>query len=171
MQATVQPQEAYPERAGVGGGRTRKDTARAPSAATISSPPSTTVARAITATAFDALTWVGPLHPMSFGSLRLNQPMTYFFDSRCGLRNEEPAAIDVALPIAQHPYHPVEGELTYWPTYTGLTPGQRRNYLEWLAGGPRTGAPELGYKFLFFYGLGRREFVVSFRPKGGFGEI
>src|SRR5258706_6680420 len=77
MQATVQPQEAYPERAGVGGGRTRKDPARAPSAATISSPRSTTVARAITATAFDALTWVGPLHPMSFGSLRLNQPMTY----------------------------------------------------------------------------------------------
>ena len=110
-------------------------------------PQSTTVVR---------LTWIGVGKRFPFGDLRLDHPMIYIFDSRCGSQNEEPASIDLALPVAPSGYRPSERELPYWPTYAGLSPGQRRNYLEWLAAGRRDIPCELGYTFLFIYGLERR---------------
>ena len=44
--------------------------------------------------------------------------------------------------------------LSYWPSYSELTPEQRGRYLAWLQEG-RGRIDELGYVFLFFYGLER----------------
>src|SRR5207244_4189905 len=80
----------------------------------------------------------------------------YITDSRHVDGCAEPAAIDVAQPVASNGWHSRSRELDYWPRYDALTPQQRRNYLEWLAAGRTQTPPELGYTFLFIYGLERR---------------
>jgi len=54
---------------------------------------------------------------MSVGDVKLDHPLTYFVDSRRGIRNEEPAAIDLALLISASANQPTARELPYWPTY------------------------------------------------------
>ncbi|MDE1148190.1 MAG: TerB N-terminal domain-containing protein [Azospirillaceae bacterium] len=44
----------------------------------------------------------------------------------------------------------------YFPAYERLDPGQRYVYLRWLAEGRRDPNIDIGYVFLFFYGLERR---------------
>lgn len=44
----------------------------------------------------------------------------------------------------------------YWPTYASITPQARRTYLEWLSSGCKDPAVDIGYVFLYFYGLERR---------------
>lgn len=50
-------------------------------------------------------------------------------------------------------------ELPYWPAYAQISPVARRTYLNWLAGGRTDPNVDVGYAFLFFYGLERRLFV------------
>ncbi|MGL5964537.1 MAG: TerB N-terminal domain-containing protein [Fusobacteriaceae bacterium] len=50
-------------------------------------------------------------------------------------------------------------KLNYWPSYQNLTDNQRAKYLEWLASGRNSELEEVGYIFIFFYGLERRYFI------------
>lgn len=50
-------------------------------------------------------------------------------------------------------------ELPYWPAYAQISPAARRTYLQWLADGRTDPHVDVGYAFLFFYGLERRLFV------------
>lgn len=49
-------------------------------------------------------------------------------------------------------------ELWYWPSYSEISPQCRREYLEWLADGAKDPKINVGYVFLYFYGLERRLF-------------
>ncbi|MGL4534845.1 MAG: TerB N-terminal domain-containing protein [Fusobacteriaceae bacterium] len=49
-------------------------------------------------------------------------------------------------------------KLGYWPSYQNLTDNQRAKYLEWLASGRNSVLEEVGYIFIFFYGLEKRFF-------------
>lgn len=62
--------------------------------------------------------------------------------------------IDPALPVAAAANGAVG--LPYWPSFRALRPDQRRAYLDWLASGRQTPDIDIGYAFLFFYGLERR---------------
>ncbi|TIR80259.1 MAG: hypothetical protein E5X19_31520, partial [Mesorhizobium sp.] len=53
--------------------------------------------------------------------------------------------------------------LPYWPSYQSISPGARRTYLEWLAGGRNDPSIGIGYVFIFFYGLERRLFIDEAR--------
>jgi tellurite resistance protein len=44
----------------------------------------------------------------------------------------------------------------YWPSYSQIRPESRLAYLQWLAGGRNAPNANIGYVFLFFYGLERR---------------
>jgi tellurite resistance protein len=73
----------------------------------------------------------------------------------------ESGYIDSAL---INPELPIDGSnpdrrgisLSYWPSYSEISPQARAAYLEWLAQGRRTPETNIGYVFLFFYGLERR---------------
>jgi hypothetical protein len=68
----------------------------------------------------------------------------------------EPALIDPRLPVDRaHPSRGGEG-VPCWPSYGGISPGERAAYLEWLAGGRSDPGACAAYVFLFFYGLERR---------------
>jgi tellurite resistance protein len=55
------------------------------------------------------------------------------------------------------------GGMGYWPSYSEITPTARRAYLNWLADGCKDPEADLGYVFLFFYGLERRAVLDAAR--------
>jgi uncharacterized tellurite resistance protein B-like protein len=71
----------------------------------------------------------------------------------------EPALINPHLPVSSDPQAIAQSAASYWPSYSGVTPAFRGQYLRWLAGGRRDPAVDVGCVFLFFYGLERRVLV------------
>lgn len=66
----------------------------------------------------------------------------------------EPALIDPGLPVVSSDY--TIRQLSYWPYYYGASSEARGAYLRWLSTGRKDPAADLGYVFLYFYGLERR---------------
>lgn len=52
-------------------------------------------------------------------------------------------------------------QMGYWPSYADASPEERRAYLNWLSDGRSDPDCDIGYVFLFFYGLERRVIVDS----------
>ena len=71
-------------------------------------------------------------------------------------RGIEPALINPGLAVNAADPDLTGSTLTYWPTYAELTPRARGAYLTWLSQGRRTPNTNIGFVFLFFYGLERR---------------
>jgi uncharacterized tellurite resistance protein B-like protein len=71
----------------------------------------------------------------------------------------EPAQIDPRLELDSRPTAPQERLFGYWPRYSEISPAARRAYLTWLMGGRQDPSADVGYVFLFFYGLERRVLV------------
>jgi len=71
----------------------------------------------------------------------------------------EPAQIDPTLDVDSRAADPAERLFGYWPRYDQISPQARRTYLTWLAGGRQDPNADVGYVFLFFYGLERRVLV------------
>lgn len=80
-----------------------------------------------------------------------------------GQRNEygqtEPSLINPKLRISSRPVDWSLRLTDYWPSYSSISPDARRAYLQWLADGRRAPDANIGYVFLFFYGLERRVLV------------
>ena len=76
-------------------------------------------------------------------------------------RVSEPSLLSPMFPVAQSS----EGMevLGTYPCYQYLTPEQRRGYLEFLAS-DRTRAEDIGFVFLYLYGLERRLLLDSTKP-------
>jgi len=71
---------------------------------------------------------------------------------------EEPSLIDPSLPVHPERANTLGENVTYWPSYRGLSPDSRRAFLEWLDSGRRDPHAYIGYVFVFFYGLERRAY-------------
>lgn len=70
-------------------------------------------------------------------------------------RYPEPALINPLAHVSTSP-DILGATLNYWPSYCDISPNARCAYLQWLASGRRTPETNIGYVFLFFYGLERR---------------
>lgn len=51
----------------------------------------------------------------------------------------------------------------YWPSYSNISAEARRAYLNWLAAGKDNPGADIGYVFLYFYGLERR-IIIDNKP-------
>lgn len=69
------------------------------------------------------------------------------------------AYIDPTLSVASLPADPQSDELGYWPSYSDISARCRATYLDWLVDGATSKSINIGYVFLYFYGLERRLFV------------
>jgi hypothetical protein len=69
------------------------------------------------------------------------------------LDKKEASCIYTGLPVEES-----SGDLGmgYWPAYSEMKPHQRRYYLRWLASGKKEPIANIGYAFVYFYGLERR---------------
>ena len=79
--------------------------------------------------------------------------MVYVSDGKP--REDEASCIDLSLEIGI-PAYEAPGSLGYYPTYAKISPNQRASYLRWLSSGRVNPLSDIGYAFLFFYGLERR---------------
>ncbi|MDM0091647.1 MULTISPECIES: TerB N-terminal domain-containing protein [unclassified Variovorax] len=70
----------------------------------------------------------------------------------------DPCLIDPAKPVEKHGSY-AQRDMGYWPSYSEISPAARRAYLNWLVGGRRAAEADVGYVFLFIYGLERRLIV------------
>ena len=99
-----------------------------------------------------ALAWHPPGSRVTVVGLTVMDGMIYVGRSRADAHDS--SFIDTALPVA--PTSLAAGPLGYWPSYKLITPPCRRRYIEWLASGKQAPDTDIGYVFLYFYGLERR---------------
>lgn len=104
----------------------------------------------------DTLIWCGKGETIQIGPYTLQDPLVYTYRGRKDIN--EASCIDVRRRVGQ-PVQEPRGSLGYYPAYDRLSPDQRANYLQWLAGGRSGPLEDIGYAFLFFYGLERRLLV------------
>lgn len=71
-----------------------------------------------------------------------------------------PYLIDPTYPVANTGDYQQES-LPYWPSYDSITPRQRGAYLRWLIHGRRDPSADIGFVFLFFYGLEQRALELA----------
>lgn len=69
--------------------------------------------------------------------------------------SNDPCLIDPGKAVAARGDYR-EGQMGYWPSYSDISAGARRAYLNWLSEGRCAPDADIGYVFLFFYGLERR---------------
>jgi uncharacterized tellurite resistance protein B-like protein len=104
--------------------------------------------------------WVRPGQSVTVQGLCLSGGMLYVGNTLMASDGGiEPAQIDPTLEVEQQPVDPSERLFGYWARYESISPPARRAFLTWLAGGRCDPNANIGYVFLFFYGLERRLLV------------
>ena len=100
--------------------------------------------------------WLAPTEELNIHGVLIRGGMLYV-----GKQLANP--VGITEPALINPKHPVAriGDFTvstmgYWPSYSDISPSERRAYLNWLADGRKHPAADIGYVFLYFYGLERR---------------
>lgn len=73
----------------------------------------------------------------------------------------DPSLIDPSKRVAGRGDYTERNQMNYWPSYSEISPEARRAYLEWLSGGRHDPEANIGYVFLFLYGLERRAILDS----------
>ena len=105
---------------------------------------------------FGAAIWVPAGQPVSVGGVTIPDGMVYVGTSLATPHGDiDPCLIDPSKSIARQGDN-TESQMGYWPSYSAVSSGARRAYLNWLADGRKDPEADVGYVFLFFYGLERR---------------
>ena len=99
--------------------------------------------------------WLGLGKEVAVQGFRISGGLMYVGSNlKTALGTTDPCLVDPTLPVAPRS---TSAKLTgYWPSYAALSPQERRAYLEWLANGRSDPLIDIGYVFLYFYGIERR---------------
>ena len=101
--------------------------------------------------------WVPPGQRVTVAGLELPDGMVYVGAGlRTGYQDIEPALINPSLKVASDDVDWSLPLTDYWPSYSTISFHARKAYLSWLASGRNAPSANIGYVFLFFYGLERR---------------
>ncbi len=108
---------------------------------------------------FGQATWVPKGQPISVRGLIIPGGMLYFGRSLKTLSNEnDPSLIDPSKSLSGQGDFTVR-QTDYWPNYSTISASARSAYLNWLADGKKHPEADIGYVFLYFYGLERRAII------------
>ncbi len=100
--------------------------------------------------------WIHPGQQIDVVGVRIPGGLIYVGTSlKTHAGAADPCLINPMLPVAESGDFS-ERQFGYWPSYSIIQPAARRAYLTWLAGGRRAPEADIGFVFLFFYGLERR---------------
>ena len=81
----------------------------------------------------------------------------------------DPCLVDPSKSVASHGDY-TERQMDYWPSYSEISPSAQRAYLNWLAGGRQDPEADVGYVFIFFYGLERRAILDASKDEAAKGD-
>lgn len=108
---------------------------------------------------FGAATWVPAGQSVNVSGVTIPGGMVYVGTSlSTPLGDNDPCLIDPSKSVSRQGDY-TERQMGYWPSYSEVSSGARRAYLNWLAGGRKDAEADIGYVFLFFYGLERRAII------------
>lgn len=106
---------------------------------------------------YGAASWIPPGQAVTVAGTLIPGGMVYVGTA---LRNPsgrpDPALIDPSKKVAVRGDYTARNLMGYWPSYSEISPEARQAYLQWLAGGRQDPMADIGYVFLFLYGLERR---------------
>lgn len=109
---------------------------------------------------YGAAIWIPPGQSATVAGISIPGGMVYVGTT---LRNPsgrpDPALIDPSKKVATRGDYTDRNLMGYWPSYSEIPPEARHAYLQWLAGGRNDPMADIGYVFLFLYGLERRAIV------------
>lgn len=102
--------------------------------------------------------WVPPGREVTVAGYAIQGGMLYVGEGLSSITDlrVEPALINPSLPVNRSSPDRSGTGMTYWPSYSSLSPECRAGYCDWLARGRRDPSAYIGYVFLYFYGLERR---------------
>lgn len=98
-------------------------------------------------------TWHPPGTSVSIAGTTVIDGMLYVGKTGGSYGNSDGCVIDPKLPLGAAT---AAEPLGYWPSYQNISPNCRKRYLEWLGGGKRAADIDIGYVFLYFYGIEQR---------------
>lgn len=131
-----------------------------PISATPASPPSRADFRIPPAPkGFGPATWIPCGQSVEVAGMSIPGGMIYVGTSlKTPFGDNDPCLINLSKAVSAHGDY-TERQMGYWPNYSEIPGAARRAYLNWLANGRRDPEADIGYVFLFFYGLERRAIV------------
>jgi hypothetical protein len=123
---------------------------------------------------FRGLLWLGEGSVLWVGGRAVENPMIYCSAGSVNLR--EASCVYTRLSVSEaEPAGAEKAEknapLGYWPSYSVMRPRQRALYLRWLASGKREPVEDIGYVFVYFYGLERRALLDGRDTRRVAGEV
>lgn len=105
---------------------------------------------------FGAASWIPTGQSVEVAGINLPGGMLYVGTSLTSPSGvSDPCLIDPSKSVAAQGDY-TKREMGYWSSYSEVSTTARRAYLNWLAGGRKDPRADIGYVFLFFYGLERR---------------
>jgi uncharacterized tellurite resistance protein B-like protein len=109
---------------------------------------------------------------VTLGPFEISGGLLYVGQGLRAIRGDtvEPALINPRLPVAVAEADCRVRMLNYWSSYSFATPAARASYLQWLGTGKCDPAADVGYVFLYFYGLERRLLSDSHRDQAARAE-
>lgn len=114
---------------------------------------------------FGRAAWVPTGESVTVSGVAIPDGMVYVGASLpTPLGDNDPCLIDPSKPVAKGGGY-TERLMGYWPSYSEVSPSARHAYLSWLAGGRTDPSADIGYVFLFFYGLERRAIIDASKDK------
>lgn len=100
--------------------------------------------------------WVPCGEPVSVGGVNIPGGMLYFGTVlKAPYGHNDPCLIDPSKTVAAKGDF-TERQTNYWPSYSDISASARRAFLNWLSEGKSHPEADIGYVFLYFYGLERR---------------
>ena len=109
---------------------------------------------------FSRAKWLLPGEPFELSGLSIRGGLVYVgLNLKAESGRQDPALINPNLKVSRDRADVTVRRMPYWPSYSDVDPIARKAYLQWLASGRRDPSVDIGYVFLFFYGLERRALV------------
>lgn len=110
---------------------------------------------------FGSASWVPVGQSVQVAGVTIPDGMVYVGTSlKTPYGSNDPCLIDPSKKVSQSGDY-TERQTNYWPSYSEISPSARRAYLDWLASGRKDPEADIGFVFLFFYGLERRAIIDS----------
>jgi len=119
---------------------------------------------------FGPAVWVPAGEAVEVGGVLIPGGLVYVGTSLATpMGGNDPCLIDTSKSVASHGDY-TERQMGYWPSYSEISPCARRAYLNWLAGGREDPEADVGYVFIFFYGLERRAILDASKDDAAKGD-
>lgn len=118
--------------------------------------------------------WIAPGKSVKVAGQDIPDGMLYvgnYLQPAGGYADVEPALINPKLKVNWSSPDYQGSMMNYWPSYSQIDPACRAAYLNWLASGRNDPNINIGYVFIFFYGLERRVFADAKESETARSEI